>query len=196
MVSRNYYNLAFLVSLQFAGSAVIAPPVWAENDSIHINPLMTLPETLHQVKMDCAGRPYDYRCIQTIERIQKDIEKLKEICKKQPGDMRCDAIRHKDRDRQSEITIFCSDNPDNDTCVRRRQMFKKSALQKAMICKRRPDSPNCRPPVAKPDTAASRDEYCQIYPDRKDCQRFLRDKETKRKQNLRQREREAGNFTF
>ena len=184
--------LALLLSLQLGGSSL----AFAGDDDIRINPLMTLPETLHQAQIDCAGRPYDYRCIDTIESIQNDIAKLKEICKKNSKDMRCDAIRRKDSDRKSGIAVYCSDHPDDKECIRRRATLKKAALQKAMICKSRPDSPRCRPSVAKPDSVAAFTELCQIYPDRRDCKRFHKEQDVKRRENLRQRAREAGDFSF
>lgn len=186
-----YKSIALFGVLLFTASSVAA-----EDEDIHIHPLMTLPEALQQVQTDCASRPYDHQCIKEIERIENDIRKLRKVCKKNRQDIRCDALRLPDRNKQSKFAQFCQDNPENKSCIRMREMVKRSALQKMIRCKRNPDSPRCRPPVTKPDTSASLEEYCNLNPDKRSCKQFFRNKAAKRKEVLRKREKEAGDFTF
>lgn len=174
-----YAASLFVVPLCVA--TLIAVRTAQADDQLEFNPLMSLQQQLSEVIHECAAHPLDRVCEERKAAIKDDIKKLRKSCRTNPSSPKCEALYVPRREYVNQIQIYCMQNPHERKCVRFRELSKRKRTYLAKYCQVNPDAPRCQPHNERPKGLAGMLEYCQVYPEKRQCISFMKRLEKARK---------------
>ncbi len=144
------------------------------DDQLEFNPLQSLHQQLSEVIHECASHPLDRNCEERKMAIKSELKKLRKYCKTDPTNRKCEALYIPRREFVNTLQVFCMQNPNERKCVRMRDLNRRKRAYLAKYCKVNPDAPRCQPHNERPKGLAGMLEYCQVYPEKRQCINFMR----------------------
>lgn len=146
----------------------------AQGLNLSVNPLISYPEQLKQLKQDCKALGFPPECDAREKSLNKDIKELSTFCKKNKYDARCQSLKRKPKEYISYSNQYCDENPNSDKCVRKREMKRFQQREKFKYCSKHPDSARCRAKRAQPKKKPYMDIFCEKYPTKPSCIKYFR----------------------
>lgn len=172
-----------LLGSTFAVLAAMVTPIRTAfaDDQLEFNPLQSLQQQLGEVMHECASTPLDRMCEERKAAIKDEIKKLRKSCKTNPNSPRCEALYVPRREYVNQLQIYCMQNPNERKCVRLRDLTRRKRAYLSKYCQVNPDAPRCQPHAEKPKGLAGMLEFCQVYPEKRQCISFMRRLEKSRR---------------
>lgn len=148
--------------------------VLSEGLNLSVNPLVSYPEQLKQLKQDCKALGYPPECDAKEKAINKDMQELSRLCAVNKYDARCQSLKKKSYEYVSYLNQYCDDNPNADKCIRKREMKRRQQQELFKYCRTNPDSSRCRPKFRVKKKPPFMDRYCEKHGEENSCKRYFK----------------------